>query len=55
MYTLVSFIHCANTFFRAYAVNAISEKILMQLKNEVFEKLVNHDLEFFENNKSGEL
>lgn len=42
-------------FTRASAYNVLGEKVTLDLRNELFSKLVSKDIEFFDHNRSGEL
>lgn len=42
-------------FVRYLSFNILSERLANALKNEIFEKFVNHDMEFFAQKKTGEL
>ena len=42
-------------FVRYLSFNVLSERLANTLKNEIFEKFVNHDMEFFHKKKTGEL
>ncbi|CAD8104708.1 unnamed protein product [Paramecium primaurelia] len=43
------------TFLRTYAFNILGEKITFHLRNELFQSLIQKDIEFFDSNRSGEL
>jgi ATP-binding cassette, subfamily B (MDR/TAP), member 9 len=42
-------------FFRSLCFNLMSERVTVKMKNEVFSKIVNNDIEFFDCKKTGEL
>ena len=41
--------------FRAYTFNVMSERIARELRNDFYETCINKDVEFFEENKTGEI
>jgi ABC-type bacteriocin/lantibiotic exporter with double-glycine peptidase domain len=40
---------------RATSFNAMSQRIALDLRHDFFKAVVNQDVEFFENNKTGDL
>jgi len=43
------------SFIRGYSFNLLGEKVMLELRSELFEKFIEKDIEFFDRNKSGEL
>lgn len=42
-------------FVRGTSYNLIGEKVVIEIRNELFEKLLEKDVEFYDQNRSGEL
>lgn len=51
----MSLITAAFTFTREYCYHLLSDKIVFDLRNDLFQKLIHKDIEFFDSNRSGEL
>lgn len=43
------------SFIRTYAFDLLGERVMLQLRSELFTSFLNKDVEFFDANKSGEL
>ncbi|CAD8176902.1 unnamed protein product [Paramecium octaurelia] len=54
-FIILTIVSAIFTFVRAYAYNILGEKITFDLRNELFQKLITKDIEFFDSNRSGEL
>ncbi|CAD8099465.1 unnamed protein product [Paramecium sonneborni] len=54
-FIILTIVSALFTFLRAYAYNILGEKITFDLRNELFQKMITKDIEFFDSNRSGEL